>query len=167
MTSTQAAPGQGPIVAWEASEFLHREKGFGWLVIIWVVGILLATGAIIYYHWSLMGIATALVPLAGALALTTQGRIRPKTMRIAIDESGVVMGDQHLVWTELKGFWFHLTAEQQILYLETTRRLLSIVPIQLGKVDPEMVRSIFVQHLPERTDHAEELSDRLARLIRF
>ena len=155
------------IIAWEANEFVHREKGFGWLVLIWLGGFLLAAGAILYYRVTIIGIASALVAVAAALALTTQGRVKPKTLRVGFDGTGAIIGNDVIPWSELKSFWFHVSSTQQVVYLETTRRMFSIVPIQLGNIEPETVRNLLLEHLPEKVDQREELSDRLARLIKF
>lgn len=155
------------VLAWEAPEFTHHQKGFLWMVAVWVVAFGLVAAALWSYHFTFLGILSALVPVAAALALTTQGRLHPETVRIVLDEQGITVKGQLYTWSELKSFWLVFTPLTQTLYFETTRPLLAVVTLQLAKQDPEAVRSALLEHLPERTDRAEEFGDRLSRLIRF
>ena len=157
----------GQVLAWEAPEFLHHTKGFWWMVVVWLVAFGLAGAAFWSYHLSFLGILSGLVPLAAALALTTQGRLKPETVRIVLDDSGVTIKNQLYSWSELKSFWLVFSPVSQSLYLETTRPLFSVVSVQLAKMDPDTVRTFLLNHLPEHTDRAEEFGDRLARLIKF
>lgn len=154
-------------LAWEASEFYHYERGAGWVLSVWLVGVLLTAGIVWYYGLTFFGVLSGLVPLVAALALTNQARLKPATIRVAIDQEGVHMKGQLYAWSELKSFWIVFSPDNQAIYLETTRRLLPIVSAQIGKTDPEAIRTLLLAHLPERTDRAEQFGDRLGRLIRF
>lgn len=154
-------------LAWEAPEFPHEEKGFGWLVAVWLAAFVAAGFAVWYYKLSFLGIVGGLFPIAAALALTTQGRLKPQLVRISIDNQGINRAGHTYQWNELKGFWIVFSPLSQTLYLETTRRLPPIITMQLGKTDPEAVRTALLEHLPELTDQAEALNDRLARMIKF
>lgn len=155
------------VLAWEAPEFFHRPKNLVWLVVVWTAGLFLSVLALWYYQASFFGVISALVPLAGALALTTQGRLKPELIRIVIDNDGLSIKGQAYTWDELKGFWIVYSADARILYLETVRRLLPIVSIQISKADPQAIRERLLEYLPERTDQNEDFSDRLARLLKF
>ena len=160
-------PSTGQVLAWEAPEFFQHSKGFIWMVIVWLVAFALAALALWSYRLSFSGVLAGIVPLAAALALTTQGRLKPDTVRIALDDAGVTVKGQLYSWSELKSFWLVFSEISQVLYLETTRPLFSVVSIQLAKMDPDTVRTYLLNHLPERSDRAEEFGDRLARIIKF
>lgn len=155
------------VVAWEAAEFIERPKGVGWLVGVWVLALVFVGLALWQYQLTFLGIITTLVAIAAALALTTQGRVRPKVVRIVIDADGLIVNGQRYPWQELKSFWLVFTPLNQSFYLETTRRFLPIMPLQIGEMDPEIIRSLLLAHLPERVDRAEELGDRFARMMKF
>lgn len=155
------------ILAWEAPEFVHHEKGFGWLLSVWLIAIILAGASLWYYQVTFLGVLSVVVILAAALALSTQGRLKPEIIRITIDGQGVTMKGHLYAWGDLKSFWLVFLPTTQALYIETTHRLVPIITILLGKTDPEQVRSLLLDRLPEQSDRAEQFSDRLSRLIRF
>ncbi len=154
-------------LAWEAPEFYHYERGAGWLVTIWVVAVILAAATVWYYKVTFFGVLSALVPPLAALALTNQSRLKPEIIRVAIDQEGIHLKGQLYAWKELKGFWLVFSADTQALYVETTRRFLPFVSVQLGKVDPEVVRALLLTHLPEHVDRNEQFGDRLGRFMKF
>lgn len=154
-------------LAWESTGYQERKKKPSWHLAVWLIAVVVAAATLWLYQMSFQGITTALVALAAALALTMQGRRAPKATMVRIESLGVVFGEQRLVWDELKGFWLHQHDNHAVLYLETTRRWLSIVRIELSKVDPGAVRAQLLAHLPEYADRTEDLNDRLARLMRF
>lgn len=155
------------VVAWEAAEFVEHPKGAGWVLVVWLVALVFAGLALWQYQLTFLGVITTLVAVTAALALTTQGRVRPKVVRIVIDADGLAVNGQRYLWQELKSFWLVFTPLNQSFYLETTRRFLPIMPLQIGKMDPEIIRSLLLAHLPERVDRAEELGDRFARMMKF
>lgn len=159
--------GEQRSLAWEAPEFYHYERGTSWLVTIWLVAIILAAAALWYYKVTFFGVLSALVPPLAALALTNQSRLKPETIRVAIDQEGLHMKGQLYAWKELKSFWLVFSADTQALYVETTRRLLPFVSVQLGKIDPEVVRNLLLTHLPEQADRGEHFGDRLGRFMKF
>lgn len=160
-------PASQPILAWEAPEYRQFDKGIMWTVTLWSIAPAIAGGIIWYYGVTFFGIVSALVPLAAALALTTQGHIKPQLVRMVIDQRGVTFRGQLFAWSELKGFWLVFHEHNQALYLETTRRLFPVIGIQIGKTDPELIRTTLLKHLPEQANRKEDLSDRLAHLIKF
>lgn len=154
-------------LAWEAPEFYHYERGVGWIASVWAAGIVLSGLVLWYYKLTFFGVLSALVPILAALALTNQARLKPRMMRVVFDQEGLHVNGELYAWGELKGFWMVFTADSQALYVETTRRLFPVVSLQIGKVDPEALRSLLLAHLPEHEDRNEQFSDRLGRFMRF
>lgn len=162
-----AATADQRAIAWEAPEFYHYDRDTRWVVSVWVAGLILAGLALWVYKVTFFGVITGLVPLVAALALTSQSRLRPTIIRLTVDQEGITVNGQSYAWKELKSFWLVFSPVSQAVYVETTRRFMPILTLQLGKTDPELVRSALLAHLPERTDRAEEFGDRLGRMIRF
>lgn len=155
------------VLAWEAPEFIAHERGWQWVVGIWGGALLLGGLAIWGYDLSFVGISSAIVLLLAALALTVQSRVKPKLIRITIEEDGVTIAGRPYPWEDLKGFWLVYESVNQALYIETNRRFLPILSVQLGKSDPEAIRAALLPYLAEQTDRAEEFADRLGRIIKF
>lgn len=155
------------VVAWEAPEFIVHAKSGLWYVYLWLGALVLAGGMVYVNGLNFAGITSASVIGLAALTLTVQGRVKPKMIRIAIDNEGVTVGGHAYLWQELTGFWIVYTEENQAVYLETNRRFLSIISLQLGKGDPEVIRTTLIARIPEHQDRAEEFTDRLTRMIKF
>lgn len=159
--------GENVSLSWEAPEFVTHEKSWSWVLLVWAAALAMAALTVWLNGLNFTGILSGSVLILAALALSVQGRAKPKLLRAAISDEGVTISGRLYPWEELTGFWIIYQEANQALYLETKRRFLSIVSVQLAKADPEQVRSALLAHLPEHADRAEEFSDRLSRMIKF
>lgn len=162
-----ASSGGSNSLAWEAAEFVTHEKGWSWILYIWAAALALSALTIWLNGLNFTGVLSGAVIVLAALALSVQGRAKPKIIRVNIDQDGILAGGRVYQWEELTGFWIVYEQLNQALYLETKRKFLPVISIQLAKIDPEQVRAILLAHLPEHVDRAEEFSDRLSRIIKF
>lgn len=161
------APTESRLLAWEAPEFTQYERGSRWLIVIWVIALVLSSAALWYYHLTFFGIVSAIVPLAAAAALTGQSRVKPQMIRISLTNSGIEYQDEVYAWNQLKSFWFVARPQGLTLMIETLRRVVPFLSIEVINVDPGTIRSFLAAHLPEQFDRTEELGDRLSRFFRF
>jgi len=154
-------PREDPIFLWEAPEFHVFEKGGNWTVIIFLVAIAMIGTFIWLKNWT--GIALV---IAGVAALVSQGFIKPKPIRCAIFDGGIVINDKPYNFSELKSFWM-FDMPMLVVRFEKASRFSMPLTMPLGKMNAEQVRLYLAKKLPEHEERGEDLSDRISRWLRF
>lgn len=154
-------PDEEPVLFWEAPEFHIYEKGTTWSAGI-IIGAIVLAGIFFWLkNWTGMALA-----VAAAAALLSQGYIKPKNVRCAIFDGGVVIGNKPYNFGELKSFWL-FENPIPIIRFEKASRFAMAVTMPLGKTDPEQVRIFLRKRLPEHEERGEDISDRITRWLRF
>jgi hypothetical protein len=151
-----------PLLAWEAAEYVHYEKSRTWYLVAGVITILLIAFWIFSEDY-IPAVAVAL--LAGVVYLYSHEL--PSIQQIVVNRLGIAVGDKFYPFVSVKSFWMIIDQNVRQLNIETTGKLGQTVTIQLGSVDPILVRKTLAVEIPEASGREESMLDRLARALKL
>lgn len=147
------------VFEWSALEFEEHQRGPYWFIFMAVAALAL----IIFGVFTRSYFFIAFVALAFAV-LTVYARRAPREIAFTINAGGVGMGRTFLPFSELKTFWIFDEGERKELSLETKKMLTPFMRLPLGEENPEDIRSILADFLPEE-EHKELATDKIARSL--
>lgn len=151
-----------PIIAWEAKEFNDYERNKRWYVLVGVVGALLTVGALVIQQW-----LTAVVFALATYVVMRHAGDKPRTISYGISRLGIQVGHRFYPFSELKQYWIVYNPPVRTLNFQQTSRFKPLVKMHLGEVDPDAVRNVLKEHLPELPKQGEDFIDKLSRFIRL
>ena len=151
-----------PLFGWETPEFVQYQKGKRWFVIALIIFI----GLVIFAAFTKQWLMAAVIVLTGAVVfIFTQQK--PKTVPFAVSQMGIIFGDRFYPFSEIKSFWVVYEPQVKTLNFELTRRLSTVLTVQLLDQDPLPIRKFLKKHLPEDKSRGEETSDRISRFLKL
>lgn len=155
-------PIQNTNIVWEAPEFRHYEKTYGWYVTVAAVTVLLVG------FFTIQGdIFAAVTMLVLGLIVLFFARQKPETVVIELSSKGVKFGDLIFPYKQLKYFWVVSTENHKTVNFHTNTLVNNTVILELEQQDPEEVRLFLLQHLPEHSEVRETPIQRLIHTIKF
>ena len=162
LTQHRAAPEPEVLLSWDADEYIHYEKGTTWYIVAGIV-----TVAMIVYSLITEAYTTAVVVsiLAGVVYLYAHEE--PTVHRIVVNRLGIGVGEKFYPFSSITSFWLIIAPGVQQLNIETTGRFGQTVTIQLGDMDPVLVRRTLANEIPEAPGKEESFLDRLARALKL
>lgn len=141
---------------WEAYEYEYRDKRADWYWALWIIVIATATTAIILNNISL----GVLLVVAGAM-VTLFSRRMPRVVEFEINEQGVLSHGAVYDFKSLESFHVDERGENNSrILIKSKKKLMPLLVIPLGGVQPEEVRQILVKRLPQ-----EEISESLVQIF--
>lgn len=149
-------------LAWEGPEFQYYQKGWFWTFTVLLTATSLAAVLFVNNNYSAFAVV-----VAATILFVQQARVKPKTIKFSIGEEGFWQDDHLFSWEELKSFWIVGEGKDSHLYLETTARWLPTRNISLANVEVAEIRARLGQRLPDQVTKGEQLSEFLARLLKF
>ena len=147
--------------SWKAEDFLHFEKGTLWYTLFVIVMLIILGITLWVRNWLLAGVIAA-----GTFAILSFAKEKPAERQFRIDSSGVQVGNRKYKFEELKSFWVAVTPDAKLLYLQSVKKYLPPIMINVGNNSAGRVREIMRKHLPEEPK-SELLSDKINRWLRF
>lgn len=148
-------------IEWSALEYTQRELGPNWFLLPGGIALVLIVISILARNYSFLG----LIIIASILFFIYMKR-PPRNIAVAIRRTGITIGSTTYAFSELKSFWIFDRGDDTELSLETHKALTPFIQIPLAATNPETVREILLQFLPER-EHEESMTDAIARKIGF
>jgi len=144
-------------------QFMEREKAPGWYTTIGITGLIITLFFIFFLHRYLAAVVTIL----GVIVLFKYANVKAKHQAIEITQEGITIAKNFHPYEKLAGFWFIGTEDGPTLYLESKKRFLPNLSIPLENKNPEELKNVLSQHLPELPSRGEDILDRVARILRF
>jgi hypothetical protein len=159
---TLMASSEDTIISWQAPEFRHYHKSAAWYITLAVIVV-----AIIAFQLVQKDIFGAVSIFIVALFVAIFSRQKPQIVNIALTSKGLYVGDNHIPYKAIRHFWVVHNQNHKTLNLETTTYLNRTVVLELEDQDPEQVRQILVELLPEHESTEETLAQRLMHKLKF
>ena len=133
------------IVSWEASEYIHHEKGTGWYVVFLLTWVVLA-GLLFYFVdvWALI-IASVM-----AVALIVYAQRKPDILRYTLSEDGISIGDKVFSFDDFRSFTIMQEEGIFSVVLDPVRRFMPPVSIYFAESDGEQIVGLLSQILPHQ-----------------
>ena len=153
---------ENKITTWHSREFVYYEKSTGWYITFTAIILML-----IAYNIFLKDYFAALTFFLIGLATWYFAQIKPSIVEVSISDKGIYFDETHIPYASIKRFWIVHHQKAKALHLETTAYLNRFMVIQLEDQDPEVIRDILIEFIPQTPDNEETLTRRLARKFKF
>jgi len=138
------------LLSWEAVEYPHYERTRTWYLIAGACACLMIVYAIVTEAY-MTAVAVAL--LAGVIYLYSHEM--PAIQQVLVSRLGISVGPRFYPFASIKNFWLVINRDVRQLSIETSGRFGQNVVIQLGEMDPVLVRKTLSQEIPEATGRDE------------
>lgn len=150
------------ILRWMAPDYYTFEKSPYWSLVVGILAIIFSL--ILIYTNNFFPVIIIILAVFVTFQLAHD---KPKAQEFAVDDGGILQRNQYVSYLELKSFWITKHRSKPILYLEPLSPLKTPIVIPLSKKITNEVRMLLLEHLPEKIEAEELLSDKLMRLFRL
>ncbi len=160
-----ALPYQGnTLTEWTFQEYEQRPRSKGWFLGLGIV----AGFFLVIALWT-ANFLFALLIILFALILFLHYNKEPITIRFAITDVGVILGEQFFPFKDLTKFWIiYDPPEVKKLYIQKKAAITPVMIIPLTDVNPIYVRDILLNYLKEDLEPEDEsFSEYLGRLLKL
>lgn len=148
------------LTSWTAPEFIKYDKGRGWFITLGIISL-----GLIFIAFFMKNFLFALIIVLTTFLIYAQGSRRPRKIKFAISDKGILIDQKEYFYNEFKSFWIFEEPER-ILSLMTKKLTQPSLSLPLGEQRTEEIRKILIRSLPERKQE-ETLSDIIARKIKL
>jgi hypothetical protein len=151
-----------PLLSWKAHEFEQQKKGPMWFVVFAVIVIGLIFLAFWWKAFTMMVFLILAVFLIIIYALK-----EPRIVNFSITPLGMDIDNVMYKYSDMSSFWiFYEPPEIKELNIKLTRGFFPHLSIPLGKTDPNDIRRILLEYLPEKKEKPS-VADGIARRLKF
>lgn len=154
-------------ILWSTYEYEQREHSTDWY---WVVGIITIALAIAFFIVDNM--LLSIIVLLGIGILLTHTKHEPLMREYEISRKGIRINKTLYRWDSLDSFWIldsHDHPERGTpakILLTSKKQFMPHIVVPLGELDPEMIRGILLEQIPEEFQ-VEPIYDRIMRRLGF
>jgi hypothetical protein len=148
-------------VSWEASEYVHHQKGVLWFAAFGLIFAALLAVAIWLQAWTFVVLVVIMAIAAGVYALRT-----PRAVHYLLDDQGIKIGERGYQYSDFRAFGVASEGSLFSVILLPTKRFMPAITVYFEEADGERIVDILGSRLPmEEVDH--DPVDRLMRRLRF
>ncbi len=149
-------------LSWEAPEFQHYPKNFTWYITLGIIVLLVLTFELLQKDF-FGAISLAVI----AVFIVIFAMHQPKRINIDLTSDGIHIENSFIPYEQMKYFWIVDNDNHRTLNLETTAYINRTILIELDSQDPDEVRDIMVQQVPEHSSTEETFIQRLIHRLKF
>ena len=154
-------PDQPAAISWEASEYVHNDKGGLWLVGLGVVGLLFAGVALYLQAWTFLALIVVMTIAMGIFAFR-----KPHVLHYTLNDNGVQIGDKTFHYSDFRAFGILEDGAFYTMTLIPIKRFAPSLSVYFSEEQGEDIVDIVGAHLP--MEHIEpDFIDHLMRRLRF
>ena len=157
-TSAEETP---QALTWQASEYLHHQKQFGWYALLALGAMGLMILAAITKQWLSIGVFAAM-----GLALGVYAGKSPRVLSYRLDEKGLTIGDKFHPYDRFRSFGVIEDVAWHSIDLEPTQRFMPRLSIMFDSQHFDQIVEILTRQLP-RQDRQPDWAERLSRRLKF
>ncbi|MCE7936422.1 hypothetical protein DYH10_01340 [Candidatus Saccharibacteria bacterium CPR2] len=148
-------------ITWEASEYVHHQKGVGWFAILSLIAIIFAVA--LYF---VVDIWAAMVVILMAVTVIVYAQRKPEVLQYSITPEGLSIGNKNYRFDQFRSFnILHDGGIESIEFLPL-KRFMPGISIYFDPAHKDQIINILSLQLPHE-DKEPDFIDRLARQIRF
>jgi hypothetical protein len=151
-----------PPVHWQAHEYIHHEKGFGWFLGFSIIVLLLIAAAVFVIQSVTFAI---LIPVMAA-ALIVYSHRPPRLMDYTLSRQGLHVNDHLYSFAEFKSFGVIHHGDEYSVMLVPTKRFRAGVSVYFPEEAGEAIVDMLGARLPMQELHLDAI-DRLIRKLRI
>lgn len=165
LSSPYAAPAHNNTVpetiSWEASEYVHNDKGIMWLVGLGAIGLVFAAIALFFQAWTFFILIVVMTVAMGVFAFR-----KPHILHYTLNNNGVQVGDRTFHYSDFRAFGILEDGAFFTMTLIPVKRFSPAISVYFADEQGEDIVDIVSAHLP--MEHVEpDFIDRLMRRLRF
>lgn len=148
-------------VEWEASEYVHHDKGMVWVAGLILAALVLCGVAIWLQAWTFLILIIVMALTMGFFAFRP-----PRAMRYSVSGTGVRMGDKFYNYDQFRAFGVLQDGAFYTMMFIPTKRFMPGLSLYFSEAEGEKIIDIVGNHLPME-DLQPDLFDTLMQKIRF
>ena len=152
-----------PLINWQADEFPHYDKNFGWYLTL-VILVALLVSFFILVKKDIFGGLTFIVLGAFIWIFSKQ---KPDKVNIELTDKGIGLGNAFIPYQSMLHFWIVTNNRHRTLNIETNAYFNKVVIIELEEQNPEVIRELIGQYVSEHERIHETWGQRLMHHLRF
>lgn len=148
-------------ISWQTPEYKYYPKSKKWIIVTGIIsGLLFLFG--IYFKNYLFSLFIGL----SFFAVTIYAFRKPESINILINSKGVKIKNTLYKYENLSSFWIFYDPPIKQLSLKSKKIAMPYIRIELADQDPNKIRQVLIQHLPEKK-HRESNMENIARQLKF
>ncbi|MDP3763749.1 MAG: hypothetical protein Q8Q92_03845 [bacterium] len=149
-------------IEWDAHEYEHKERSQDWFWAVGIVSVSLTIAAII-----LGNIILGILILISAFTLSLFANRPPNTLRVIVDEKGIIKGRVRYPYSTLESFWIDTEHPHKKIILRSEKTFMPLIIVPLGdEADIEQLHENISQFLPEEF-HSLPFVERILEYLGF
>lgn len=148
--------------SWSSKEYPYYHKNFAWVFTFFVILVLIVVFQVLQKDY-FGGLSVAVI---GLLALF-YALVPPKTIYILLSAKGIHLDDLFIPYNKMRHFWIVDNLNHKTLNIETRAFLQKILVLELGSQDPEKIRRILRDVLPELDESEPTIAQKFMKKFKF
>lgn len=148
-------------LTWRAKEFEQPDRHPNWYVSLWIFAAALIVVAIILKSYLLVFFI-----FLSALVVNIYALKVPQVINFELGTDHIIVGDKQYDLDKFDAFWIFERQDGNLLVLNAKKGFRIDLEAPLGDANPDDVRSILSQTLPEK-ERDESLIDLIASWLKF
>ena len=151
-------------LSFKAMEREHYHKTTEW----YIVATLLTMITVSYFIWN-GSFTSAIVFVLILSVMFLFGNHPPRIIEIHITDNGIYIDSTYYRFKDINCFWIVNNKKTNIhaLYLETGKKILRIISIQLHDIDDDLIRNVLNGHLDEDLSREEPTHSKTRRILKI
>ena len=149
-------------ISWQAPEFRHYKKNYGWYVVMIAISIMVV-GFFIINKDIFAAISLAII----AALILFFARQPPQRIDIELNSRYIKYGNLIFPYKQIKHFWIVNNERHKTLNFHTTALLNNIVILELEQQNPEEAREFLIRYLPEHEENEETFAQKIMHSLKF
>ena len=148
-------------VSWEASEYIHHDKGFMWVLGLIGCAVAMVALAVWLQAWTFAALIVVMAVALGVFAFR-----RPHVLRYTLDGEGIRVGEKFYGFEQFRAFGILGDGAFYTIMLLPTKRFAPAINVYFDEADGEKIVDILGERLPMEKVELD-LVERLTRRLRF
>lgn len=160
--TNEPRPATDKSVQWQASEFIHHDKSFGWYAGLFASAVVF--GGLAYAFTR--DVVSLIVVLVAAIVLAAYASRPPRQLDYVIDSRGLSIGPKHHSFDEFRSFSIAPEGAFLSVVLMPLRRFAATTTVYFAPNDQEDIVNILSAVLPFE-EYKPDAVDKFVKAIRF
>ncbi len=157
----QSAATKADVIQWDASEYIHHQKGFVWYAVFGVIVLILLGVSLWTQNWTF---AVLIVVMSAAMAMYAFRR--PSQVHYTLTAQGLQIDKKQYSYTDFRAFGIIPDGGLFSVMFIPTKRFMPAINIYFAEDDGERIVDMLGSTLPiEKLDH--DPIDKLMRRLHF
>lgn len=149
-------------ITWQASEYIHHEKGPVWFV---VFGLVIAA-LLVAVYFLIEDIISIVVIILMAIMVIIYANRKPKTLRYTLNYEGLTIEEKNYPYEVFRSFSIVNDRGVQSIYLEPIERFMPPISVYFLPEDAGRIVNMMGMHLPA-SQKEQDFFDSLVRKLRL